>query len=302
MVVAALLAAPATSASAPAATNRQATEGSNARAASTYIHKVLNGLPLPAGATRVADDRSTGHELRSLPSQPAIGHFIDVHRFYTVAGTPNPGYPVATPDAVIKAIEASPPKGYTVSGTGSSGNVNTGPSMWFVTLMPKHLPAGIFQAGVVYSAAATSGGVALRVDSSAVPLTPRPIWERVPPSARALTITAVNLSGKTKRTLGTVTSAAKLTQVIRLINSLPIIQPGTVIGCPAILSTSTFIRLSFGVTASSTPLAVATETGCDGIAFTVGSRTGGPLQETVDLGPWLKQHHVLPADTVYPST
>jgi hypothetical protein len=317
VVVAALVAVLASSASAPAASAKatgaatgratapiaRAREGSNAAAASAYVRKVLRALPLPAGATQVSTDRSTGHKLGSIPSRPMLSHFIDVDRFYTIAGDSSAGSTTPAPEAVIQAIDASPPQGYTASGTGNAGNVNTGPSLWFVSLTPDHLPAAIFQASVVYSAAATSGGgTALRVDSTAVPLTPRPNWERVPSGAHAVTITAVGPSGgQATRTLGTVTSAAKVKQVIRVIDSLPIVQPGTVIGCPAILSTSTMLRLSFSATAGSTPLAVATETGCDGITFTVGRRTGDPLQESTDLSAWLKQHHVLPAGTVYPS-
>ncbi len=263
-----------------------ATSSATRRArARSFATAQLEATAVPVGAARASSDPSTGRILNDAPSRPAISNFVDVHRFWTIPGEPA---------AVLAWFKNHHPAGFSYGGSASYGNSHTGLSSQSLIFDYTHPPAGIYEAQLTVTVAAASAGTtALRIDSDAVPLTPRPGWERVPADIHAITVT-VQSGGTHTYPVATVTAPAEVKRLVTLVNTAQIIQPGTVFGCPVMLADEPTFVLHFKASAGAPAAATARQTGCVGMSLTVGGRTGSLLDATFDLSSLLWQQHVLP--------
>jgi hypothetical protein len=243
------------------------TAKANKAAAQADASWLLSQTVLPADATR-------------LPAKPS----------WDAGECPCPITPNAVDDAgwwqapesfqdVIAFVEAHPPPGSTVGGTGSSGQIGHGESSETVIIDWPPEPGVLGERTLTVSAIPLPGGSSgVRADGVSVWITPRPLSERVP-QARLLRVTVTQ---GPKRLQGpiTVRSARKTHKVIALLNRLPAAQPG-VSACP--LDRGIRVVLDFYATKrTQTPAAVATIVvgGCGGVGLRVHGHEEPPLAET----------------------
>jgi hypothetical protein len=262
----------------------QPTAASNRAAARMAAVRLLGALPLPAGATEVGTDPESSSWLRSSVSgAPATPDVVDLHRFWRVAGDPK---------TVIDWIKAHHPAGTTVSTTGIGAQYGT-PVMWSITLNSPAVPVRISEDGVgVGVTAARGGGTAMRADAFAVWVIPRPAGEVVPSGVHAVAIFVDRFGGRAFPA-GTVTAPVKVRQLVALINSRQLEQPGPRL-CPVIGSFTRLVDLRFLPAMGETPLARAVEDGCGGLSFSVRGRNQPGLAEATDLTDLLWKLSALP--------
>ena len=198
-----------------------------------------------------------------------------------------------TPSALIGWLRRHPPAGTRLSTRGSGGNRGV-PYLWTRGYSYRTLPQGIYKAELDFAiAAAKGGGSAVRVDSFAAGLVPRPAWEHVPASVAKVAISVRRYDGKRSYSVATVTDPALVRRLVRTFNGFEIVQPGTVvIGCPLITGATPQLRFRF-LSAAGAQLAEATESACAGLKFAVGGRSGPALSQPVDLTQLLWSEHVL---------
>ena len=112
----------------------------------------------------------------------------------------------------------------------------------------------------------------LRVDALALWIYPRSPSERIPPATREIVVRSPKLSTK-------VTDPAKVAEIRRWFDALPVSPPGIAIACPLVIRPS--ITLSFrsadGVRLAHAAVPDARAWICDPIGFAVGGRTEQPL-------------------------
>ena len=255
----AVLALAAVGLAAPTAGGAATAPDSNLVAAQAVAQRILSLTPLPPGATPQSTDTSVGGTLSQAFHPPGAQQVIRT-QYWTVN---------EAPDVVTHYVLTHPPAGshfYSQQGLEPPG------SSWQET---RSFPG---QAGRVTSelltistAPARGGGTAIRSD--AVVLW-RPMWERIPASARAA---RVRLDGFAQ---GTVTGPG-LTRLRAMVNTQPVVAPGAY-ACPAGFPGQA-IAVTF-VDARGRALArIAADSadGCRWLSVTVGARRGPAL-----LGGW----------------
>ena len=189
----------------------------------------LATVRLPSGATSTAADPSAGHVLRSAATRPGIERLIDRHRFWLVPGAPA---------AALVWLAHHPPAGTQPDGSGSAGN-RSGTYEWFLSFAYRNVPAGLYEAALSVSVAGAPGGrTAVRVDSFAAAVVPRPGWEQVPSGVSAIKVTVQPSDGRGSYPAATITQPALLTRLVAAFDSFPIVQPGNMFSCPLILASS----------------------------------------------------------------
>jgi hypothetical protein len=135
----------------------------------------------------------------------------------------------------------------------------------------------------------------VRADGWAIWLTPRPVWEQVPPGVRAVAVSA-DVIGKRTFPVTTVTAPGKVAQLVGYINSLEVTQ-AMAMSCPVFGPGRTLLSLRFLPGSSGAPQVRVAEDGCFGLSFTIGKRSGPALMETTDLADKLSKLGVLPVCT-----
>jgi hypothetical protein len=117
------------------------------------------------------------------------------------------------------------------------------------------------------------GKVAIRVDAQVIWLPAKPAAERIPATAKVVTITHV--PGFEPQPAGdapvTITDPGKVARIAAVIDGLPVFPPG-VMSCP--LDRGDGMRLTFRATLSGPALAVvmAPNGGCGAVAVTIGGK------------------------------
>ena len=285
VVTAGLLAsfAAVTGATAPARTP-VAAPAANRAAAHAEAHRLLERLPVPAGAVEVASSPAAGPWLaRSGPGAPASTRLIDLHRYWRIAGHSDAG-------SLIDAIGARGVRGFSRDGTGEFGVGGT-TVVWSVEFQGEHRPAGVYEEGATFSAsAARGGGVALRADAWTIWLLPRPAWERIPAGVTAVAVSVGTYDGKRSFPVATVTAPQDVRGLVSVVDSRTVEQ-FDVFSCPLIQAQT--LVLDLGFVRGGTRVAGATEDACGGLRFTVGRRTGRALAEQLSLGDWLWHRRIL---------
>jgi hypothetical protein len=216
-------------------------------------------------------------------TRPGIERLIDRHRFWLVPGAPA---------AVLVWLQHHRPAGTQPDGSGSAGN-RSGTYAWFLSFAYRHVPAVLYEAALAVSvAAAPDGETAVRADSFAAALVPRPGWEQVPSGAGAIDVTVQPSDGRGSYPVATITQPALVTRLVAAFDTFPIAQPGNVFSCPVTLAASPELHFQF-LSPAGAQLADAAEQPCVGVAFSVGDRSGPALEPGVDLTELLWSDHVL---------
>lgn len=270
---------------------RSATLTRHRRLARAFAERELGAFVLPPGATETTTDPAVNGVLKAAADTPGGARLIDRHRFWRVSGRPQ---------SVLGWFKHHPPAATIPNGGGTASN-RSGAYEWSVFVVYRHLPRYLFEGELGVSvAAATGGGTAVRLDSFATPLVPRPRWELVPRRARVVTVTANAVVSEARNAaprrfnylLATITDPGRVRRLIGYINSRQIMQPGIAFSCPALLSPG--LSLRFSAAPGSPALATVGVGSCGYSPFALGRRHG-PAIQTGDLATVLWRLRTLPA-------
>jgi hypothetical protein len=236
-------------------------ERSNEQAARRSAAHLVDVINLPAGTLPVSGDISTTAQLgASTDASLAGANQFEFHSFWRVPGKPS---------AVIAWIERHPPAGSTSSGDGGGGSGGV-TLHWNVTFGYPAIAGRISSRTVtVTTAAARGGGTAVRVDSEAVWVVPRPRASFVPDTVNRIEWNYG--AGGTYAVGQTFTSRAKVRDLIAWLNAVTLLRPQA--GTPCFSSDALhgfrFVLLAPG---RATPAAVATMYACGGAGLDVAGK------------------------------
>ncbi len=247
-----------------AASTSVASPGSTVVALRRAAERTLQQVVLPPGAVLSGLVRGTPAQLWSPSSRLAIANQVDVYRVWRLP---------ETPDRVISYMLEHPPRGGSTFGVGTQAGVGA-PGGPFEVLRSTTTISfaggadGVWRELALDAVALKSGGTALRVDSEAEWLAPRPAGERIPPGVTRVTILWDRLGRRPQLYGGgVITSRRRVQAAVSLLNSTPLAEPGTSACRRAPSATVRFI-LSAG--ASKTPLAVAVwDPPCASVSLTI---------------------------------
>jgi hypothetical protein len=216
--------------------------------------QVLRVFAPPPGARPTAEPQGYGGVFRWSGQKP-LGEVVDVHRFWSVQK------PLA---AVAVFVRTHRPRGFTSSGATYGSSAPHYLSWSFTSSPSRYLDV---------TAVALPDRTVLRVDALALWIYPRSPSETVPSATREVVVTAPKVSRK-------VTSPAKVAQVRRWFDALPVSPPGIVLACPLELSGGR-IRLSFrsagGAWLAEAIVPSRAASVCDPIGFRTGGHVRKPL-------------------------
>jgi hypothetical protein len=220
----------------------------NRRAARLDAVAHLDGLNLGSGAAGSSSEPAGGGSwLKPMPRLSATTAAVDVHAWWRVPGGP---------DSVLADVEAHPPKGSKLDGSGSGGGPS-GQTMETVSFGWPPVSGVLGERELSVTVVPLEGdttGVLAQAES--VWIVPRPAGERIPGSAHELDFTSGRLQGP----IGIsriVTNAGKVSRIVSLINAMEVVQPG-VYSCPSLTLTGAhLLSFTFRARAGGRLLAVA---------------------------------------------
>lgn len=248
--------------------NARVSTGANRRAAVSDARTLLRGAVPPAGAEFRASGTGIGAHARLLTSATASAV---AYRSWTV---PEP------PRAVLAFVVAHLPAGSKVVSTGSGGP----PFSESVTRAWPAVPGVLVVRWLeVEVTALARGGTHLYAEAQSQWMVARPPTERIPSSVRRIDISE-GRPGKAPFLTDRVRDRSRVRALVRLFNSLGIVQPGS-INCPAELP-GPGVTLRFRTRASGPPIALVTVSAaatfhwpsttagwaCDPVTLTLGGR------------------------------
>jgi hypothetical protein len=203
------------------------------RAVADAAH-IMASFPWPPGAVRTGPIAS----LSQSGARPVTPDLVSVTRWWRVPGRPQ---------EVLAWIRAHLPPGFTPAGTGTSTGTSTsagtatgtgsGSGSWTGVFALPAVPGVLTQRELVVLAVRSGSQTAIRVDAQVVWLPARPVAERVPPTARVLTVTPVfglNPDPRAERLdrAFTVTDPATVARIAAVVNGLTRFPDGA-FSCPA---------------------------------------------------------------------
>jgi len=267
------------STSAATTTTSGTTASSNRAAARAAAVRIFAQVPLPPGATRASSDPSSSTWLRTpATGAPANPDLVDIQGFWRVPGDPH---------SVFRWLHAHAPAGTRVFVTGTGGQRGK-IVMWTLAFSYPALTGRVSPEGLgVAVTAAHGGGTAMRADTFAVWLIPRPAAEVVPAGIRAVAVYVDHFDGSAVP-VSTVTAKWKIRRLIAFIDSRELRQPGAM-SCPAITPSTPLLDLRFLRAAGTAPLARAVEDGCGGLSFWIRGRRWPGLAEGGNLAGRLRK-------------
>jgi hypothetical protein len=193
-----------------------ATSAGNKRIAEHDATRLLQRVVLPAGAVQVArEPRGDGGLLKHVDSIPS-GLLVDRHRFWLV---PEPL------GAVTWFVDHHPPSGGKSSGTGTSGGPGVPPNASTTFSFPALAGRISTRDLEVDLVALPHHRTGVRVDAQEIWIVPRPRSEKVPSAVRVVDV-------RTSKAHVRVTATAKVREIVRSFDALPIVQPGVSYHCP----------------------------------------------------------------------
>lgn len=208
------------------ASSRTTTSASPRQRAVADAARIMASFPRPPGAVRTGPVAS----LSQSGARPVTPDLASLTRWWRVPGRPQ---------EVLAWIRAHLPPGFTPAGTGTSTGTGTGTGSgsWTDVFALPAVPGVLTQRELVVLAVRSGSQTAIRVDAQVVWLPARPVAERVPPAARALTVTPVfglNPDPRAERLdrAFTVTDSAMVARVAAVVNGLTRFPDGA-FSCPA---------------------------------------------------------------------
>lgn len=227
---------------------------------------ILQSFVPPSGAVRLTAAPDADHGALGRPVTPvASPNTVDNVSWWRVKGTPQ---------AVLAWEKSHISSRFKATGSGSGFSVGHQSTMWSQQYSLPPVPGLLDQRQLAVSAVNDGEGqTALRVDSQVTWLPAKPASERIPASAKAVTISAspgVIRDGKVPAPV-TITSAATVEKIASLVEGLPVFPPGRY-SCPADIGKA--VQMTFRGSATGPALAVVTAdlTGCQAVSFTVGGK------------------------------
>jgi hypothetical protein len=225
------------------------TAAGNKRAAVRDAERRLAHAALPPGTIRLSAEPAGDGGLLVRPPEEPRAEIIDRYGWWRVSA----GF-----RSVIMFLKGHPPPGTRSRGSASQGGPGTG--------TPDNLMLSFYltvRRGVLSSRALTITAVALpggqtgiRIDAQDTWMLPRPAAEKIPAGVREIEVTSA-LRGQASIVSLKVVAPAKVREIIRLIDRLPIIQPGAGYYCPALKPGQPVVTFDFRATAGKRILARA---------------------------------------------
>jgi hypothetical protein len=256
----------------------EGTAASNRARADIDVRGLLVLERLPAGAVRLAAAPAAASAIDNDKPSPATPDLVDAHSWWRVPGAPT---------AVLAAVKAHPPAGARFNGSGG-GSTLEGHQTIRTSVIMFAFPAraGVLDARalIVKTVALGAGETVVRVDAEDVWEIPRAASERIPAGVHEVDVTR-EVPGKPPTLSVSVTDAAKVAAIVKLVDGLPIVQPEA-IACPMILADAPTVSLTFRarpggpVLAQASRLAspdLAAATPCNPVDFTIGGAKQPPL-------------------------
>jgi hypothetical protein len=186
--------------------------------------------------------------LAQAPTEPLSPDLVIRTGWWRVAGQPQD---------VLAWIQAHKPAGFTDSGSGSGGTVST--QMQYAEFSLPDVP-GVLLNRVLIAAVAADGPAhtAIRVDAEVVWVPAKPAAERVPATARIVTVTPISgdVPPATADHQVTITDRALIARITAAVNALPVYPPADWMECGP--GPGPGMRLTFRVAAAGPVLAVVT--------------------------------------------
>ncbi len=208
------------------------TTAHNRRVAIRDAASLLGLVSLPTGTTRSAREPAGDHGvLKRPPEYPATPNLVDQTEWWTST---------ESQQQVLSYVKANAPKGGNQNFGGSSGQCtphtspptgcHTTASMIGFTFHPR---AGVLgeRTLLVEVTRLKDGSTGIRVDAEVVWISARPRSEKVPAGVSLIDV-GQDVRGQPPSVSRSVTKPAQIRKIIRLIDRLPITQPGTS-SCPA---------------------------------------------------------------------
>jgi hypothetical protein len=234
------------------------------RQAGSLASSLLARALLPRGAKA---RRGRAPTALNQPSDIQLGKpSIELHKLWTVAE------PMSE---VYRFWQGHAPAAMVWNGSGQSSDrgVVTQESTGYVL---KRQPAGVNAATLGMSVApAGPNASVIRADVQVIWYPPRSAAEYVPPGTHAVTITASALDPRQHSVTKTITTRPAVQRLVAMLNGVYAMPRGSVFSCP--METVTY-RLAFARAAGATPFLTATDTGCQGLAITVGGHQQPELE------------------------
>jgi hypothetical protein len=248
------------------------TETENHRAAVQDAGRLLSKVNLPpTAASSPTEPAGDGGRLSGPPSTPGVSKFVDRHQWWTASGSP---------DQVLNYVRSHPPPHGKLSFSGAAAQCQPGqaPSGCHTTSQfvafqfppaPGMLGLRLLLVEVTALGDSTTG---VRTDGQVQWIVPRAADEVVPSD---VTLIEVRKGDRLHRV---VTDRSEVRQIIRLIDRLPVLQPGSW-HCPAFRS-GPQVRFAFRGERGGPALARASvrsdvgnsDTGCDAMSFSIGGK------------------------------
>lgn len=239
---------------------------------------ILASFAVPTGAVKLSAAPTVEKGVLKAPDQvPETPDLVDQAEWWIAPGAPQS----------VLAWEAKHlPGRFSTGGTGSG--FGPGFRTWTMLASLPDVPAVLDSRELVVTAVQDGDKTAIRVDAQVTWQPARPASEKVPATARAVTISmnlGLNQGGKKPPKPVTITDQATVLRLTALINGLALSPPGS-FNCPADFGSD--LVLTFGAAAHAPALAVATLdlAGCGGVNLTIGGRPQPPLAGPgTDSGP-----------------
>ena len=250
---------------------------SNRASAGRDVRTLLGRAVLPAGAVRLSGPPSGSSAIDNAGPQPATPDIADAHAWWRAPGT------LAS---VVAFEKAHAPAGSSFSGTGGA-LVNSGGrsrATWTDVQFAFPPQAGVLSSRtlIVKMTALGAHATAVRVDAQDVWEIPRSAAERIPAGVHDIDVSSA-VPGKPPTLSQSVTDPTKVASIIKLIDALPIVQPGT-IACPMILVNGPTVTFTFRASSGGRVLAHASQrfvlgptTACDPMSLSIEGRQQTPL-------------------------
>jgi hypothetical protein len=253
----------------------------NEHLAETDAASLLPLLVLPSGTALSADEPAgDGGHLADPSERPATPNLVDEHAWWIV--------PLRRAET-IAFVRAHPPvasksTGGGVAGTGrvvSSGDPGVGnvEYEWEVFGFPPVEGALAQRSLIVTAVQLPDGSSGVRADAQVVWLTPRPVAEVIPSGAHLLRVSVLSQIARNRsgQRPFAVTSARRIATVTRLLNTLPVTQPGAR-SCPVDFGNR--VRLAFYARRGAAPLSIVTinPEGCGSVGVVIKGKSEQELE------------------------
>jgi hypothetical protein len=250
--------------------SRHGTDAQNHRAAIRDAGRLVARTPVPSGAVPSSTEPSGDGGALSQPAYTVgVQNLTDRMAWWTVG---------EKLDRVFSYVKAHPPSGGAVQ-TLCSGGGNNEPRQMCVGISFPSRPGvlGIRQL-VVELVDLGHGSTGVRADGEVQWLINRPAGEKVPSGVRDIGVVR-GVPGQPPAVSRQVTHPEQIRRIIRLIDELPVLQPGYW-HCPAVRTGSEVDTFTFRTAPTGHPLARASvradvgsgDTGCSAMTFSIRGR------------------------------